>query len=303
VDTAKVTLVAIMDGGYPTGEVGLDVSFNGKRRRLEVDTGASGLVLSKSAASGLGIVREDKIESAGVGDKGNVATSTAHVASVKIGKLEFRNCEVDILEKGSALDIDGLIGGDVFRKFLLTLDYPNKELRLEPLPKRPDEAKPEMESLNTEGGDDEEADVHDRYIAPEMKDWTNVYRFGHELLLPVRIGESKAKLFLVDTGADSMLISPDAAREVTKVKNNYDDHISGISGEVKKVYETGKFKIEFAHLYQKVDSMTSIDTTKLSHVTGIEVSGFMGAPILQRLTIHIDYRDDLIKFDYDPKKD
>ncbi len=310
VETAKVPMQPILNGTYATGELGLDVAFNGRRRRLEIDTGASGLVLSRSAASGLGLVREQKIASEGVGDKGEVATSTAHVASVKIGNLEFRNCEVEILEKGSALDIDGLIGGDIFRKFLLTLDFPKRELRLDPLPRRPDEAgKPASEGLQTaaasrdpgvEGGEDEPDEVHDRYIAPEMKDWTQMYRYGHELLLPVRIGESRSRLFLVDTGAASMLISPDAAREVTKVKNNYDDHIVGISGEVKKVYETGKFRIEFGHLYQKVDSMTSIDTTRLSHQTGVEVSGFLGAPILFRLTLHIDYRDNLIQFDYDP---
>jgi len=312
VETAKVPILPIMDGAYFTGEAGLDVNFDGKRRRLELDTGASGLMLSRSAASGLGIVRERKIESMGVGDKGNVATSTAHVASVKIGNLEFRNCEVEILEKGSALENGGLIGGDVFRKFLVTLDFPKRELRLDPLPKRPEDgAKAERESLSTEpkphedgieGEEEEDEPVHDRYIAPEMKDWTKIYRYGHELLLPVQIGEARSRLFLVDTGAASMLISPDAAREVTKVKNNYDDRISGISGEVKKVYQTGKFTIVFAQLYQKVDSMTSIDTTAISHHTGVEVSGFMGTPILFRLTIHIDYRDNLIKFEFDPMK-
>jgi len=185
-------------------------------------------------------------------------------------------------------------------------------LRLDPLPKRPEDgAKAERESLSTEpkphedgieGEEEEDEPVHDRYIAPEMKDWTKIYRYGHELLLPVQIGEARSRLFLVDTGAASMLISPDAAREVTKVKNNYDDRISGISGEVKKVYQTGKFTIVFAQLYQKVDSMTSIDTTAISHHTGVEVSGFMGTPILFRLTIHIDYRDNLIKFEFDPMK-
>ncbi len=311
VDSAKVPIVPIMNGVYSTGEAGLDVKFNGKTRRMQLDTGAGGILLSKSAAASLGLTRELKIRSGGIGDKGDVPTSTAHVASVKIGDLEFRNCRVEILEKGGALENNGLIGGNVFSKFLLTLDFPNLELRVEPLPKRPEEKIKAAETLSTEnkprepgveGGEDEDEPLHDSYRAPEMKDWSKVYRYGHELLLPMRIGESNFKLFLVDTGADSMLISPAAAREVTKVKTNYDDHIRGISGEVNKVYQTGKFRIEFANLYQKVDSMTSIDTTKLSHDTGVEISGLLGAPILFRLTVHIDYRDNLIKFDYDPNK-
>lgn len=310
-DSAKVPIVPIMNGVYSTGEAGLDVKFNGKTRRMQLDTGAGGILLSKSAAASLGLTRELKIRSGGIGDKGDVPTSTAHVASVKIGDLEFRNCRVEILEKGGALENNGLIGGNVFSKFLLTLDFPNLELRVEPLPKRPEEKIKAAETLSTEnkprepgveGGEDEDEPLHDSYRAPEMKDWSKVYRYGHELLLPMRIGESNFKLFLVDTGADSMLISPAAAREVTKVKTNYDDHIRGISGEVNKVYQTGKFRIEFANLYQKVDSMTSIDTTKLSHDTGVEISGLLGAPILFRLTVHIDYRDNLIKFDYDPNK-
>jgi hypothetical protein len=31
----------------------------------------------------------------------------------------------------------------------------------------------------------------------------------------------------------------------------------------------------------------------------MEISGFLGASTLNLLTIHIDYRDGLVKFDYD----
>jgi predicted aspartyl protease len=309
--TTTIPIKAIMDGPNWVQGLALDVYFNGKRRRLEIDTGAGGLVLSRGAAAGLGLLREEKTFSGGIGDKGEVATSIAHVESVRIGNLEFHHCAVEILEKRSALDIDGLIGGNVFSKFLLTLDFPKQQLRLDSLPPRPGEKPAALESLNTvedrpaeaggESGDSEEPKPHDRYIAPVMKDWTPVYRVGHELLLPMRIGSSAEKLFIVDTGSDSMLISPDAAREVTKVHTDSSTRLSGISGEVNKVYETGEFTLSFAHLQQHVENMTSIDTTKISHDTGVEVSGFLGATILQLLTVHIDYRDNLMKFDYDPK--
>ena len=85
-----------MDGPNRSVGLALDVQFNGKRRRLEIDTGASGLLLSRGAASSLGLTREQKIETGGIGDKGNVTSSIAHVASVKIGGLEFLDCRVEI---------------------------------------------------------------------------------------------------------------------------------------------------------------------------------------------------------------
>ena len=176
----------------------------------------------------------------------------------------------------------------MFSKFLLTLDYPNLELRLDPLPKRPDEAvtvaalsTPETKPVQpgAENAEPEEPVVHDRYVAPEMKNWTPVFRNGHDLLIPVALSKTtKEKLFIVDTGAASMLISPDAAREVTKVDSEDNIHIKGISGEVNKVYTTRKFTYYFAHLGQEVDGMVAIDTTKISHDVGTEVSGFLGAP-------------------------
>jgi len=315
VASAKIPIRAILNGPTRIDGLALDVSLNGKARRLELDTGASGILLSRSAAASLGLIHEQQFESYGIGDKGKVASSVAHVDSIRIGDVEFRHCPITILEKKTALDIDGLIGGNVFSKFLLTIDYPKSQVRLDPLPRRPEDAdakppantlKPAPASGPTTAAEEDETKepvFHDRYIAPEMKDWTRIYRSGHDLVLPVDIGGSTGKLFIVDTGASTMLISPAAAREVTKVHGDSDMHIYGISGEVNKVYETGSFPLTFAHLRQKVDSMTAIDTTKFSHDAGFEISGFLGAPILQRLTIHIDYRDNLIKFDYDPQND
>jgi len=53
-----------------------------------------------------------------------VKTSVTHIASVKIGGVEFTNCRVEILEKWSVLESDGVIGGDVFADSLLTLGLP-----------------------------------------------------------------------------------------------------------------------------------------------------------------------------------
>jgi hypothetical protein len=72
---------------------------------------------------------------------------------------------------------------------------------------------------------------------------------------------------------------------------------------VDKVYSTRNFDLIFGGLKQRVDSMTAFDTTSLSEDVGVEVSGFLGAPVLNRMILRIDYRDNLVKFDYDPAKD
>ena len=308
-DQVTLPMRPLMDGPNRRVGLALDVSFNGKGRRLQIDTGAYGITLSRGAAARLGLVHEQGGQTGGIGDKGDVDTSWAHVDSIRIGNLEYHNCAVRILEKRSALDVDGLIGGNFFNDFLLTLDFPDLQVRLNPLPKLPGQSdSPASGSSNQAGekpsgdtGDKDAKRWHDRYIAPEMKNWTPVYRSGHLLLLPVRLGQRKERLFVVDTGSYTMLISPDAARDVTKVAHDYDYRVRGISGEVNKVYQTGHFTFSFAHLRQHVDNMTSIDTTKISHDEGIEISGFLGATVLNLLTVHIDYRDNLMLFEYRPQ--
>jgi predicted aspartyl protease len=294
---AQVPLESIMDGPRRFISWGIDVQFNGKRRRLEVDTGASGLLLTKEAAASLNLVRGQKVETGGIGDDGLVTSSIAHVESIKIGGMEFHNCPVRILEKKTAIgqEIDGLIGGNFFAKYLFTLDFPRHRMSLSHLPVRPGE-----DAKTVDGSDDEQIVVHDRYVAPEMKDWSTVFRSGNDLLLPTRIGESTVKLFIVDTGGSINLISPAAAREVTKVSKDSNSQIRGISGDVKHVLDTGHFTWQFAGMRQQVDRMTAIDTTKISHEVGTEVSGFIGAPVLHVLVMQVDYRDNLIKFEYQP---
>ncbi len=217
---------------------------------------------------------------------------------------------------------------NVFSRFLVTLDYPMRKLLLGPLPPRPGEqAAPQK--LNIGGEDEGNGETktpppgeagsvasspaaaaakpaphgpYDRYIAPEMKDYTEVYRVGQYLILPTGLNFSKIKLFILDTGAWATTISPQAAREVTKVHSGAPVQVRGLNGEVQKVYSADEITFRFANLAQKVDDVVAFDTSKISKDSGIEISGFLGAATLRQLTIHIDYRDGLVKFDYDPKR-
>lgn len=309
VDSTRFEMVPIANGpGRPLYAVGLDVQMNGKRKRLEIDTGASGLLISRGSAISAGLVPEAEIKTGGIGDQGPASAFVTHVDDLRIGNMQFRNCLVRVLEKRSTLDVDGLIGMDVFRNYLITLDTPSRQVRLAPLPKLPDDAA-SSDDLATAGANTEIAPatiglrpvLHDRYIAPEMKEWSRIYRIGHQLIIPTRIGNAPSKLFIMDTGASTPIISPQAAREVTHVDANSSSRVRGINGEVKNVSQAEAVTIRFAGVQQLVRGMASVDTSAISHNLGLEIAGFISFPTLSELIITIDYRDDLVNVVYDPK--
>jgi predicted aspartyl protease/Tfp pilus assembly protein PilF len=325
--STETALVRLLTDPQHLRGYGLSVSLNGHKSSLLLDTGASGILVKRSIAEHAGLSKITETKVWGIGDKGARTAYRTIADSIKIGDLEFQNCPVEVIEGRSVADEDGLIGADVFEHFLVDIDFPNEKLRLSQLPQRPSTAQQNL-TLTSEDDDDSEdvdsaadkpadakpADAkstaaapsssgpQDPYIAPEMKSYTRVFRFGHDLLVPTTIGNVPYKLFILDTGALTNFISPAAAREVTKVHGDSDTILKGISGRVDKVYSANKAVLTFGHLRQENQDLTAFDTTKLSDDVGTEISGFLGFAMLRMLDIKIDYRDALIDFEYDAKR-
>jgi len=264
----------------------------------------------------------------GIGDKGLQSGYTAVADHIRIGELEFQDCVVAVSEKDLVADEDGLIGADVLGAYLIDIDLPGMRLKLSPLPKRPEDTVA-PKSLNSEG--DEQANAEqkddsvnqqvskeekspppiskpiqrlpkDRYIAPEMADWTRVFRFSHSILVPTSVNDSKPVLFGLDTGAFANILSVRAARQVGKVSADDSLRVRGLNGEVKKVYSSDKATLRFGNLRQPTLGMVTLDLSNLSRHTGTEVSGFLGFAMLRVLEVELDYRDGLVDFKYDPKR-
>jgi predicted aspartyl protease/Flp pilus assembly protein TadD len=321
-NTAEIPFAPIMRDATHIRAFGLDVKLNDHDTRLQIDTGATGLLISRSVADHAGLKQFSRTEVGGIGSQGRKAAYTTFADDIKIGSLEFKDCAVEVIDKGNITDTDGLIGMDVFSRFLVTLDYPMRKLLLAPLPARPDEPNEPKPALETHGNSSEGESPdntapqpatatapkpaahgpYDRYIAPEMKDWTHVYRVGHNLLLPASLNNSPPKLFIVDTGAFSTSVTPEVAREVTKVHSQDYLSIRGVNGKVDKVYTADSITVRFANVSQRVDSVVAFETPQLSKNLNIEVAGFIGITALGQMTISIDYRDGLMKFAYDPKR-
>jgi len=300
--SAEIPIVSIANGPTDMYAAGLEVTLNGKKRRLELDTGASGLLLSRSVAQAAGLISEAESQGGGIGDQGLRKELLAHVDDIKIGGLEFHNCLVRILDKKNALDVDGLIGADVFSSYLVTLDIPGRMVKLAPLPKRPDEDAASTASLDTSGADVEaESTPRNRYIPPEWtkENWTKVFRSGHMLIFPTNINNGPTRLFLMDTGASNEgLVSIEAAKEVTGVDSG--DHIiKGVSGAVNNVKNADDITIAFGGIREQLHNVPAIDLSSFTRGAGTEISGFIGFFTLRELVI--DYRDSLVRIVYDPK--
>lgn len=199
------------------------------------------------------------------------------------------------------------------------------QLKLSPLPKRPEDTVAPT-SLNSEGEEQAHAEQkdaqpdegpkeqpsatpkpairlpRDRYVAPEMANWTKVFRFGHTVLIPTTVNDSNVMLFGLDTGAFTNILSVRAGRQVSKVSSEERLHVRGLNGEVNKVYTSEKATLRFGHFQQTTIEMVTLDLSSLSRRMGTEISGFLGFAMLRALEIKVDYRDGLVDFVCDPKR-
>ncbi len=315
VTATETNLVQVQPGGKGFQGFGVEVTINGQASKLLLDTGASGILVSRKLASQAGLKKLSDVRVMGIGDKPDSRGHIESANSVRIGNLEFHNCQVQVLDSLSATE-DGIIGADVFSEFLIEVDFPGSRLRLSQLPPRPGET-PSKASLKTghenpatepdakPAGDSDAQQpaaqtsrYNDRYVAPEMHSYVQTFRIGHMLLVPTKINEGPEKLFLLDTGAFDNTITPDAAQEVTKVHRAPRIDVHGVSGDVKKVYVAHQVTLDFGHLRQTVPDMVAIDMSRVSRHAGTEVSGTLGLVMLRLLKIRLDYRDALADFQY-----
>lgn len=280
---------------------GLEVGLNGTPTRLQLGAGEEGLVVYRSVAEHAGL--KQLAQSAPEISASGKPSYLAYADSIKLGGLEFKDCTVKVIDSASPFDDgDGTIGMDVFSNFLLTLDYPMHKVQLGPLPVRPG-VQPATPSLKTTSADaseiaaDQAAPV-DRFIAPEMKDYTPIYRAGDYLIVPAALNGTAVKLFILDLSGAPTSVAPEVAKQASKGR----EEEIGPPGHSQKAFVADEITFDFAHMAQKVNGVVSSDTSGISRALGMEISGFLGENTLDKLIMHADYRDGLLKFEYIPNR-
>ncbi len=302
VNHAEIPLETIArdDPRYPHG-VGLKVHIGDASPKLLLDTGAHGIVLDRGMAEKAGIKHVVDTDAGGIGDQKRMNGYMGVARSIKVGELEFTNCEVFVGDRRSIIGVDGLIGADVFARYLVDINIPDRKMILSELPPELPLAADDA-ALTAKEPYGNAARLRDRYIAPDMKDYTQIYTFGHDLLIPVRINKGPIRLFMIDTGSFANTISPTIARDVTKVRTDSDLRVTGMNGRVKDVYTADNVMLQFSKYYEKANDVVAFDTTKTSDAEGTEVAGFLGFSMLRVMEMKIDYRDGLVDFYYKPTK-
>jgi tetratricopeptide (TPR) repeat protein len=270
---------------------GLQVKFNDHASALLLlDTGAGGITIGRKLAERAGAVKIADTRIGGIGDKGSVESYEAWIDKVNIGGVELHNCVVTVSSKNNVAEEAGLIGPDVFDKFLITLDFHELRILLAPLPKNPAAV----------SGDDE---WQDRYIAPEMQGFTKFYRFSHDMVVPVIVNDKAMGNFILDTGSELNAMSSRLAAQVTKATAEGDYKIHGVSGKVNEVLTGQKAILQFAKMRIESHDLPVFSFDQTSASEGTEIAGLVGIRALSQMKMTIDYRDGLVNLEvYEFKK-
>lgn len=246
----------------------IEVSFAKGAAKLELDTAASGLFISKALAD------QNGFERAAGAPMGTVQADT-----VRIGPLEFHDCIVGVSETPFSGNSDGFIGTDILSSYLITIDAREQRLKLDPLP-------PESSVL-----------PGDRARSGELTGYEPVYHRRQYLLVPVTIDNKTQKLFALDTGMRISAMNSETAHSVSGIKVNFTNPIKTKSGETAQLYRDN-FDFQFAGMsLDRQAGILAFEPTVIDHNTGLDVGGMLGFDMLGRLTMHIDYRDGLVKFE------
>jgi hypothetical protein len=264
--------------------VGLQVRLNDRQAvHLMLDTGASGISISPKSAekAGLEILGGESNETRGIGD-GRPRDSYGYLAAqVAVGDLAFGNFPIAVFDSAKTSAYDGLIGADVFRRFLVTIDFPHSSLVLDPFPN------------GQASGEPEDA-------GPLAGGFLRAMRFHNHLTIPTAVNQERPRLFLIDSGASTNMIDAAIASESTRVSRDNYTNVHGVQGRVKDVARADRVTLTFAGFRQPNHDLLAMDMDKVSDSLGAAVSGILGMPVLWNMRLTIDYRDGAVRFEYQP---
>ena len=281
---SRIKLIQVMNGPQRLRGMGLTVILNQKHKvTLLLDTGASGIAISPKTAQSAGLLQagDESSEAKGIGDEG-AQTEFHYVAQqLRVGDVEFGNYPVSVFRSARTDDVDGLIGADVFQRFMVSIDFPRGVLSLAPRDPAP-----------TEGGEPVDA------AKTPPAGFQRAFRFGNHLSVPTSVNGKQSALFLIDSGSSSNLIDTDLARAASSVYGDSRTVVKGIQGKVSDISRADRISLVFAGLRQENPDLIAFSMEKMGDGLGAAMGGVIGMPVLRNLRLTIDYRQGAVQFDY-----
>jgi len=282
-EPAKLKLLRILDGPRRLRGIGLRVQFNQRQTvTLLLDTGASGIAIAPKAAekAGLQVLGGEGQDAKGIGDEKTSSAFEYLAAEVRMGNVTFADYPIAVFRQAQSSDFDGLIGADVFRRFIVGIDFPGLELTLDPRP-------------GQLGAPEEPMDASDM-LPPGF---SKVFRFGAHLALPTSINGEPSVIFLLDSGASANLIDAAIARQSSKVYKDDYTIVKGIQGKVSQVTRASNISLVFAGFKQNNPDLIAIDLEKMSDDFGTGFAGILGMPVLGQMKLTIDYDEGRVRME------
>ncbi len=281
--STEVPVFRLMHGRHDRG-LALNVQLNQKQVRLELDMWSSGITLwpKVAAKAGLQALGSEPYELKAFGDRKTQPVLTYLASEVRMGSLVFADYPVSVFDASiDNGDSDGLIGPDVFRQFLVKVDFWHDRLSLVADPQ----------------GDPE---ASDEPVDPTGTPQPGFYRFfllRNHLAIPASINGSRARLFLLDSGGPLNILDAETAKEFAVLSEDAKLRIKGLRGVVRDTFWANLVSLTFAGFKVEHPKVLAIDMTKMSEWLGVAVGGTLTIPMPRDTGVTIDYRAGRIKID------
>lgn len=236
---------------------------HGRRVKLLVDTGASGVVLNRSAAAAMRLEYVAEAAIVGFGAEEPAGARMMRAASFDCGELRFFNLPVQVAMTDLIPGADGVVGLDVFGDFLIRLNGRKRSLELV------------TKAYPNAGAS-----------CPHCQP---VYRLGHLFLQPVTINGHAEGYFIIDSGSVPTLIS-----RRFLFQDGGESALTGAQGREGVSLPVSPLVLRIGNRPLFEPGYAAFDEAKISRRFGTEIGGVLGVSLLRQFTLVVDYRLGLI---------
>ena len=227
-----------------------------------IDTGATQTVISERVATSQGIKPVTTTIMHGVGGAGKIESKMYKVDELVIGDVKLKNLPVGTFNDPLVTQIaDGIIGTASLSDFIVTINYPERQMELSRKP-------PAGESLP-------------------------VWYFSNLLLLPIEVNGKFKGNFVIDTGAVTTVLSHSMAGQLGVTPDTPDAKvdvgIAGVGGTENVVLRVPDVTLKTGDTSEVFPQVVSIDLKNISRMIGTEISGVVGYDFLSKYKVMLDY--------------
>lgn len=273
-----------LDSKFRDSRLTIQATIDGKKdSTLLIDTGAGGLTLEDAKwqpqiASDLLLF--------GLGKKQVVKTKRVVLSNFQTGKITIKNPVAAINNSLPGGGLNGVAGSVLFSSQLILLPMTRgKKMALLPRTEDP------MSSLKANGYEFSEHQTLPFYIVHKM------------IILKGRIKNSPPHMdILLDTGAESSLLSAATARKYTRInyplshEANKSHNYSGVGGRVENVLVAENVEVQIGSMNKNFGRMLALNLADTCEGMDLEIDLILGRDFLEGYSLLIDYHKAQVTF-------